>query len=81
METKFIPKAPDAAAGNEDIILQELPVLRIEITKKVIVFYSAMWAVLRCAWLYRGEGRTATRNIDQCNEMLILVERKAAVNL
>lgn len=64
MEIKFIPKAPDAAAGNQDILSQELPVLRLERTKKVTVFYSAVWAGLRCAWLYRGEGGTEAGNMD-----------------
>lgn len=35
MEIRFIPKAPDAAARNQDVILEELPVLRLERTTKV----------------------------------------------
>lgn len=34
MEIKFIPKAPAAAAGNQDSSLQELPVLRLKRAKK-----------------------------------------------
>lgn len=62
VDIKFIPKAADAAAWNQGIVLQELPVLSPERTKKVTVFYSAVWAGLRCAWLYRGEGGTEIGN-------------------
>lgn len=59
-----MPKAPEAAAGNQDSILRELPGLRLERAKKLMVFYSAAWAGWRCAWLYRGGGGTETGNRD-----------------
>lgn len=58
-----MPKAPEAAAGNQDSILHELPGLRLERAKKLMVFYS-VWAGWRCAWFYRGGGGTETGNRD-----------------
>ena len=53
MEIKFIPKAPDAAAGNQDIILEELPVLRLE-RKETKVFAVLCGQVEMCMALQRG---------------------------
>jgi len=63
-EIQFIPKAPDAAAGNQDTISHELPVLRLERRKNMTAFQRAVRAGLRHARPYGGEGGTEAGNTD-----------------